>query len=41
MIVCKDPGTTETPTSSYKYYLPFILLTFCNKIETDLNLKYL
>lgn len=41
VIVCKDPGTTQTPTSSYKYYLLFILLMYCNKIEISLNFKYL
>lgn len=31
VILCKDPGTTQTPTCSYKYYLLFILVTNCNK----------
>lgn len=41
VIVCKGPGTTQTPTSSYKYYHLFVLLRYYNKIEVGLNLKYL
>ena len=31
------PRKTQTPRSSYKYYLLFIILTFCNKREIGLS----